>query len=281
MKTYVIGDLQGCAHEAQALLDKIAEDAAGDARILFVGDLINRGPESLMALRRMKALSEASGGRVEALLGNHDLHLLAVAVGAQKASKSDTLDEILAAPDLDELVAWLRARPLAMFVDAHLLVHAGVAPQWDAAKTMALAGEVEAVLRGDGWIDFLGQMYGNQPDRWDDSLEGVDRLRCIVNALTRMRLCLPDGSMDFAHKESESGPEGSGLVPWFDLPGRKTCDVTVVFGHWSALGLVLRPNLVGLDSGCVWGGKLTAVCLDDRTLLQVDCPEYRPHSGKK
>ncbi|MEW6372147.1 MAG: symmetrical bis(5'-nucleosyl)-tetraphosphatase [Pseudomonadota bacterium] len=281
MKTYVIGDLQGCAHEAQALLDKIAADAAGDARILFVGDLINRGPESLMALRRMKALSEASGGRVEALLGNHDLHLLAVAVGAQKASKSDTLDEILAAPDLDELVAWLRARPLAMFVDAHLMVHAGVAPQWDAAKTIALAGEVEAVLRGDGWIDFLARMYGNQPDRWDDSLEGIDRLRCIVNALTRMRLCLPDGTMDFAHKESESGPEGSGLVPWFDLPGRRTNDVTVVFGHWSALGLVLRPNLVGLDSGCVWGGKLTAVCLDDRTLLQVDCPEYRPHTGKK
>ncbi len=281
MKTYVIGDLQGCAHEAQALLDKIAADAAGDARILFVGDLINRGPESLMALRRMKALSETSGGRVEALLGNHDLHLLAVAVGAQKASKSDTLDEILAAPDLDELVAWLRARPLALFVDAHLMVHAGVAPQWDAAKTIALAGEVEAVLRGEGWIDFLGRMYGNQPDRWDDSLEGIERLRCIVNALTRMRLCLPDGTMDFAHKESESGPEGSGLVPWFDLPGRRTNDVTVVFGHWSALGLVLRPNLVGLDSGCVWGGKLTAVCLDDRTLLQVDCPEYRPHSGKK
>ena len=281
MKTYVIGDLQGCAHEAQALLDKIAVDAGGDARILFVGDLINRGPESLMALRRMKALSEASGGRVEALLGNHDLHLLAVAVGAQKASRSDTLDEILAAPDLDELVAWLRARPLAMFVDAHLMVHAGVAPQWDAAKTMELAGEVEAVLRGDGWIDFLARMYGNQPDRWDDSLEGIARLRCIVNALTRMRLCLPDGTMDFAHKESESGPEGSGLVPWFDLPGRRTNDVTVVFGHWSALGLVLRPNLVGLDSGCVWGGKLTAVCLDDRTLLQVDCPEYRPHSGKK
>jgi len=281
MKTYVIGDLQGCAHEAQALLDKIAEDAAGDARILFVGDLINRGPESLMALRRMKALSEASGGRVEALLGNHDLHLLAVAVGAQKASRSDTLDEILGAPDRDELIGWLRMRPLAMFVDAHLLVHAGVAPQWDAAQTMALAGEVEAVLRGDGWIDFLGRMYGNQPDRWDDGLEGIDRLRCIVNALTRMRLCLPDGSMDFAHKESESGPEGSGLLPWFDLPGRRTNDVTVVFGHWSALGLVLRPNLVGLDSGCVWGGKLTAVCLDDRTLLQVDCPEYRPHAGKK
>ena len=280
MKTYVIGDLQGCAHEAEALLDKIAQDANGDARILFVGDLINRGPESLLALRRMKALAESSAGRVEALLGNHDLHLLAVAAGAQKASKSDTLDEILAAPDRNELMAWLRQRPLAMFVDAHLLVHAGVAPQWDAAQTMALANEVEEVLRGPGWIDFLANMYGNQPDRWDDNLQGIERLRCIVNALTRMRLCLPDGTMDFAHKESESGPIGSGLLPWFDLPGRRTMDVTVVFGHWSALGLILRPNLVGLDSGCVWGGKLTAVCLDDRGLLQVDCPEYRPHSGK-
>lgn len=281
MKTYAIGDLQGCAHEAQLLLEHIREDAKGDARILFVGDLINRGPDSLTALRRMKALSESSGGRVEALLGNHDLHLIAVAVGAQRVSRSDTLDAILAAPDRDALIDWLRRRPLAMFVDAHLLVHAGVAPQWDAAQTMALAGEVEAVLRGEGWIDFLRQMYGNEPNRWDDSLAGIDRLRCIVNALTRMRLCQPDGSMDFQHKESESGPEGSGLIPWFDLPQRRTRDVTVVFGHWSALGLVLRPNLVGLDSGCVWGGKLTAVCLDDRTLLQVDCPEYKEHSGKK
>jgi bis(5'-nucleosyl)-tetraphosphatase (symmetrical) len=283
MRTYVIGDLQGCAHEASLLLARIAEDAQAhgqQARILFVGDLINRGPESLTALRRMKALADDSAGRVEALLGNHDLHLLAVAVGAQKMSRSDTLDEILAAPDRDELIAWLRQRPLAMFVDAHLLVHAGVPPQWSAEQTMRLAGEVEATLRGDGWIDFLAQMYGNQPDRWDDDLTGIDRVRCIVNALTRMRLCWPDGRMDFLHKESDKGPEGSPLQPWFDLP-RGTSDVTVVFGHWSALGLVLRPNLIGLDSGCVWGGKLSAVCLDDRSLLQVDCPEYREHSGKK
>lgn len=281
MKTYAIGDLQGCAHEAQLLLDRIFDAAGDDTRILFVGDLINRGPDSLGALRRMKALSESRGGRVEALLGNHDLHLIAVAVGAQRTSRSDTLDEILAAPDCDDLIEWLRHRPLAMFVDAHLLVHAGVAPQWDAHQTMALAAEVEAVLRGDDWIDFLGAMYGNQPDRWDDGLQGIERLRCIVNALTRMRLCAPDGTMDFKHKESDAGPVGSGLHPWFDLEHRKTQDVTVVFGHWSALGLVQRPNLIGLDSGCVWGGKLTAVCLDDRTLLQVDCPEYRAHGGKK
>jgi bis(5'-nucleosyl)-tetraphosphatase (symmetrical) len=280
MKTYAIGDLQGCAHEAGLLLERIDADAGSAARILFVGDLINRGPESLAALRRMKALAEASGGRVDALLGNHDLHLLAVAAGVQNLSRSDTLDEILAAPDREELVAWLRQRPLAMFVDGHLLVHAGVPPQWDAHQTMALAAEVEAALQGEGWTDFLGRMYGNQPDRWDDGLQGIERLRCIVNALTRMRLCWPDGRMDFEHKESDKGPEGSELQPWFDLP-RRSADVTVVFGHWSALGVVLRPNLIGLDSGCVWGGKLTAVCLDDRSLLQVDCPEYRPHSGKK
>lgn len=282
MKTYVIGDLQGCAHEAGLLLDQIhAVAGADDVRILFVGDLINRGPDSLGALRRMKALSDAGGGRVEALLGNHDLHLLAVAAGVQKTSRSDTLDAILAAPDRDALIDWLRHRPLALAVDGHLLVHAGVAPQWTAAQTMALAGEVEAALRGDGWTGFLGQMYGNEPDRWDDGLSGIARLRCIVNALTRMRLCWPDGRMDFAHKESDKGPAGSDLQPWFDLPDRRTQDVTVVFGHWSALGLVQRPNLIGLDSGCVWGGKLTAVCLEDRSLLQVDCPEYREHSGKK
>jgi len=281
MKTYAIGDLQGCAHEAQLLLEHIFEAGGNDARILFVGDLINRGPDSLGALRRMKALSESSGGRVEALLGNHDLHLIAVAVGAQRKSRSDTLDAILEAPDCDALIAWLRQRPLAMLVDQHLLVHAGVAPQWDAAQTMALAGEVEAMLRSDGYVDFLAAMYGNEPDLWDDSLTGIARLRCIVNALTRMRLCTPDGRMDFKHKESEAGPQGSNLLPWFDLPGRRTQDVTVVFGHWSALGLIQRPDLIGLDSGCVWGGKLTAVCLDDRALLQVDCPEYQEHGGKK
>ena len=281
MKTYAIGDLQGCAHEAQLLLEQIHADAQGEASILFVGDLINRGPDSLGALRRVRALQEASGGRVEALLGNHDLHLLAVAAGAQAVSQSDTLDAILAAPDRDELMAWLRQRPLAMMSGRCLLVHAGVLPQWTAAKVMALAAEVQAALRGDGWTGFLGQMYGNEPDRWDESLTGIARLRCIVNALTRMRLCTPEGAMDFKQKESAGAPAGSGLVPWFDLAGRQTKDVTVVFGHWSALGLLMRDDVIGLDSGCVWGGKLTAVCLDDRRLLQVDCPEYKPHSGKK
>lgn len=275
MKTYAIGDLQGCAHEAGVLLNRIADDAGGEARILFVGDLINRGPESLAALRRVAALSEQTGGRVDALLGNHDLHLLAVACGAQQRSRSDTLDEILAAPDRDALIGWLRQRPLAIMAEGHLLVHAGVLPQWDAQQALALAGEVEAVLRGPHWASFLAQMYGNTPDRWDESLRGVERLRCIVNAFTRMRLCTADGVMDFKEKESAHAPAGSNLMPWFEVPGRRSQGQPIVFGHWSARGLVLREDVIGLDSGCVWGGKLTAVCLNDRSLLEVDCPEYK------
>jgi bis(5'-nucleosyl)-tetraphosphatase (symmetrical) len=281
MKTYAIGDLQGCAHEAQVLLNRIAADAPGEARIIFVGDLINRGPESLTALRRVAQLARATEGRVDALLGNHDLHLLAVACGAQQVSGADTLAGILAAPDRDTLIDWLRHRPLALMAQGHLLVHAGVLPQWSAEQTLALAGEVEAVLRGPDWVAFLGQMYGNTPDRWDDSLTGVTRLRCIVNALTRMRLCTPEGVMDFKEKESAGAPAGSGLLPWFDLPGRRSAGTPVVFGHWSALGLLLRPDAIGLDSGCVWGGKLTAVCLDNRELLEVDCPQYQRPGGKK
>jgi len=280
VRTYVIGDLQGCAHEARLLVDRIAADAGGDASIMFVGDLVNRGPASLQALRDLKQLQTSSGGRVEALLGNHDLHLLAVASGAQSQGRSDTLDDILAAPDRDELVAWLRMRPMAIMAAGCLLVHAGVAPQWTPMQTMLLAGEVQAVLRGPAWTDFLARMYGNLPARWSDNLTGMERIRCIVNVLTRMRLCAPDGTMDFAHKESDSGPPGSGLVPWFDLPGRKTEDITVAFGHWSALGLMMRPNLLAVDSGCVWGGKLSAVCLDDRRLLQVECPAYLKPGGK-
>ncbi|TFW19706.1 symmetrical bis(5'-nucleosyl)-tetraphosphatase [Massilia arenosa] len=279
MKNFVIGDLQGCAHEAQVLLNRIADESPDGYHVVFVGDLVNRGPASLQALRRSRTMQEA--GLCEALLGNHDLHLLAVYAGTQTRSKSDTLDEILDAPDCDELMAWLRRRPLAVQRAGCLMVHAGVLPQWSATQTLALAGEVQDILRGPDWTSFLSEMYGNDPDKWDDSLTGSARLRCIVNALTRMRLCARDGTMDFHIKESAGAPEGSSLLPWFDLPERRTADITVVFGHWSALGLVQRPNLIGLDSGCVWGGKLTAVCLEDRSVLQVDCPEYKPHTGKK
>ncbi|WP_426189264.1 symmetrical bis(5'-nucleosyl)-tetraphosphatase [Massilia sp. DWR3-1-1] len=282
MKTFAIGDLQGCLHEMGVLLERIDQEQDGDPdrAIVFVGDLVNRGPDSLGALRRVMALCEASGGRVEALLGNHDLHLLAVAAGVQRASRGDTFDAILGAPDREVLLDWLRRRPLALRRGAHLLFHAGVLPEWSAEQTIALSREVEAVLQGPLWRDLLAHMYGDTPARWDDALRGEARLRCIVNALTRMRFCTPDGAMVFGHKESAGAPAGSGLLPWFELAQRRTRDVTVVFGHWSALGLLMRADVVGLDSGCVWGGKLSAVCLEDRRLLQVDCPEYQHAKGK-
>ncbi|AVR95291.1 symmetrical bis(5'-nucleosyl)-tetraphosphatase [Pseudoduganella armeniaca] len=283
-RTYVIGDLQGCHAETvtlvEAILAREREMEQAPPTILFCGDLINRGPDSLSTLRYVQALSQGSGGRIDAVLGNHDLHLLAVANGIRPESGSDTLDTILAASDRDALLHWLRHRPMASFTAGHLLVHGGVLPQWDAPQTMALAGEVEAALRSDQWASFLAEMYGNLPDRWDDDLRGAARLRCIVNALTRMRFCTADGVMDFKMKESATVDPATGLMPWFAVPGRRTADVTVVFGHWSALGLQLRDNYIALDSGCVWGGQLSAVCLEDRSLLQVECPEFRRAAGK-
>jgi bis(5'-nucleosyl)-tetraphosphatase (symmetrical) len=264
---YAVGDLQGCHQSLLNLLERI-DAATSDARLIFVGDLVNRGPQSLATLRLIRSL----GDRAQALLGNHDLHLLAAAHGIRKLHKADTLQEILDAPDRDELLDWLRQRPLALQEQDHLFLHAGVLPQWSAAKTVALAQEVEAVLRGPHWVGFLREMYGNQPLRWDDALQGNERLRCIVNALTRLRFCTEDGTMELAAKES-TGISMPGYLPWFDVPQRQTQDVTVVYGHWSTLGLVLRPNLIGLDTGCVWGGKLTAVRLADRQLFQVSCPQ--------
>ncbi|MFC5476154.1 symmetrical bis(5'-nucleosyl)-tetraphosphatase [Paraherbaspirillum soli] len=264
---YAIGDLQGCHQSLQALLAKIDAETP-DARLIFVGDLVNRGPNSLTTLRLIRSL----GDRAQAVLGNHDLHLLAAAHSIRKLHRSDTLDQVLDAPDCDELLNWLRRCPLALMEDSHLLVHAGVVPQWSAVKTLALAHEVEEALRGPHWVDFLRSMYGNQPARWEDTLQGNDRLRCIVNALTRVRFCTEDGTMEFTAKES-AGTSLPGYLPWFDVPQRQTADVTVVFGHWSTLGLTLRPHLIGLDTGCVWGGKLTAVRLSDRALFQVECPQ--------
>lgn len=266
--TYAIGDLQGCRSKLTELLDRIHAVCA-TPRLIFVGDLVNRGPESLATLREVRAL----GDTANVVLGNHDLHLLAVANGIRKPHRSDTLDDILNAPDRDELLDWLRRRPLALFENAHLLVHAGVLPQWTAQQTLDLAHEVETVLRGPDWVEFLKQMYGNAPARWDDALQGADRLRCIVNALTRIRFCTADGVMELATKGVET--KLPGYMRWFEVPGRKTEDVTLVFGHWSTLGLILRPRLISLDTGCLWGGKLSAVCLEDRSLIQVDCPQYQ------
>jgi bis(5'-nucleosyl)-tetraphosphatase (symmetrical) len=273
MTTYAIGDVQGCQERLDALLKKIDLLEPG-ADIVFVGDLVNRGPSSLETLRRVRAL----GDRCRVLLGNHDLHLLAVSEGIRKQHASDTLDDILEAPDREELLAWLRQQPLAILENDYLLVHAGLAPQWTAQQALELAREVEAVLSGPDWVTFLKNMYGNEPSRWDDKLQGMDRLRCIVNALTRIRFCAADGTMDLvASKGAETALPGH--MPWFDVPGRRSADKTVVFGHWSTLGLIMRPNLISLDTGCLWGGKLSAVCLEDRSVVQVDCPQYqRPGS---
>ncbi|WP_025918373.1 symmetrical bis(5'-nucleosyl)-tetraphosphatase [Herminiimonas sp. CN] len=267
MNTYVIGDIQGCQRPLLELMARI-DAVSPTSTTLFAGDLVNRGPDSLAALRTVKGL----GKRARTVLGNHDLHLLAVSQGIRPMHRSDTLDDILHAPDRDALLDWLRRQPLAILQDGHLLVHAGVAPQWSAAQTLDLAHEVETALRGPHWVDFLRAMYGNTPERWDDALTGADRLRCVVNILTRIRFCAPDGTMDFATKEGLANAL-PGTSPWFDAPQRRSEDVTVIFGHWSTLGLLQRPNLIALDTGCVWGGKLTAVCLEDRSVIQIDCPQ--------
>lgn len=268
MTTYVIGDVQGCHATMMALVEKIGTQHGGrpgqDFHLMLVGDLVNRGPSSLATLRQIRAWGE----NVSVILGNHDIHLLAAACGVRSLHKTDTVQEILDAPDAAELLDWLRKQPLARLENGHLFVHAGVQPSWTAQQTMALADEVHTALAGPDWRRALVGMFGNTPALWNDELNGDDRLRCILNALTRTRYCASDGTMDFESKEAGAPPPG--LIPWFDLPQRRTCDVTVVFGHWASLGLILRQNLIGLDTGCVWGRQLTAIRLEDRALLQVE-----------
>ncbi|WP_250492662.1 symmetrical bis(5'-nucleosyl)-tetraphosphatase [Caballeronia sp. GAWG1-1] len=264
----VFGDLQGCCDPYHRLLKKAAPDA--DTPLWFAGDLINRGPKSLETLREIIAL----GSRATVVLGNHDLNLLSVAAGLRKPKKGDTLDDILNAPDVADLIEWVRHKPVAHFEDGALMVHAGVLPQWDATMTLELAHELEKALRAPDWKATLATLYGNEPHRWDESLTGADRLRVTYNALTRIRFCTADGAMEFANN---GGPDAAppGYLPWFDVPGRKTQDVTVVFGHWAALGLMVRNDVLCLDSGCVWGNKLSAVRLTkdpaQRVITQVSC----------
>jgi len=283
---WVIGDVQGCARALDELLAQpdIVSDLNTNAhtQIWFAGDLTNRGPDSLGTLRRIRDLGE----RAVSVLGNHDLHLLAMAAGVRRPGPSDTFIDVLNAPDAAHWIDWLRHRPLAHHANIHgqeyLMVHAGVLPQWSLAQTLACAHEVERALQADDWQQRLAAMYGNEPSRWQADLRGEDRLRIIVNALTRLRMCRPDGRMEFAHKGTpRSGSPQSAdaqsrthtdtpLIPWFDVRDRITKnEATIVFGHWSTLGLMLRSDAICLDTGCIWGGQLTALRLHDRKLVQI------------
>jgi len=265
MAIYAVGDIQGCHAELVRLLDEIRFDPAAD-QLWLVGDLVNRGPGSLEVLRLVKSL----GTSAITVLGNHDLHLLAVAEGVADLSRNDTLDGILNAPDRDEILRWLRNQRLMHTHKNLVLVHAGLLPQWTVAQAEGYAREVEIALRSDGYITFLSRMYGNAPHEWDDTLSGYKRLRVIVNAFTRMRICTRDGEMEFKFKgEVKNIP--AGYLPWFEIPKRASEKSTVIFGHWSALGLKHTPNIIALDTGCLWGGPMTAIRLDDRKLFQVRC----------
>ena len=271
MAVFAIGDIQGCHDELKRLLDRIDFDFAEDT-LWFTGDLVNRGPRSLDVLRLVKDL----GSRALCVLGNHDLHLLAVAAGTAPSRKNDTLDEVLAAPDREELLHWLRHRPL-LHHDASLgytLIHAGLPPQWDLTVASRCARELEEVLQGDSYVEFFRHMYGDKPRCWSPDLRGWERLRFIVNCLTRMRYCTADGELDLKAKGAP-GTQPEGHLPWFQVPDRLSRNLHILFGHWSTLGEVHGMNVHALDTGCVWGGRLSALRLDGDDSggwYGVDCP---------
>jgi bis(5'-nucleosyl)-tetraphosphatase (symmetrical) len=274
MALYLIGDVQGCDEALGRLLERIAFSPSRD-QLCLLGDLVNRGPQSLAVLRRCMGL----GASAVSLLGNHDLHLLAVAAGVRRLHRGDTTGDVLDAPDRPALLDWLRQQKMAWQAQGCLMVHAGVPPSWTVQQTLALAAEVESVLRGPQCAAWLPRMHGDQPARWSDELAGAERLRCIVNALTRMRFCTPDGTMEFETKGSiEATPAGH--LPWFEHRHRKTAGTTVAFGHWSTLGLLNRAELICLDTGCAWGGQLSALRLganaSQRELFQLPCGPTRP-----
>jgi bis(5'-nucleosyl)-tetraphosphatase (symmetrical) len=269
MGLYLIGDVQGCDTALARLLETVDFSPSRD-RLYLLGDLVNRGPASADVLRRLIGYGESAC----CLLGNHDLSLLAVAHGVRGLGRKDTLGAVLDAPDRAAMLDWLRHQHMALHAHGWLMVHAGVLPQWDAADVLRLAAEVEAVLRSPDLPEFLAQMYGNAPARWEESLDGVARLRVIVNALTRLRFCTPDGTMELkASGRPDQAPDGT--MPWFDVPGRRSAGTPVAFGHWSTLGHVQRDDLLALDTGCVWGGCLSSwrLAADGQpgTLFQVRC----------
>ena len=269
---HLVGDLQGCCSAFDRLLAEIGFSPSRD-RLVLLGDLVNRGPQSLAVLQRLRRLGDAA----TCLLGNHDLHLLAVAHGVRRPHRSDTLGEILASPERAAWLDWLRQRRMAWLEAGWLCVHAGVLPQWDAAQTLALAAEVEAMLAGPDLPAFLQVMYGNEPRCWDDELQGAERWRFVINTLTRIRFCTPAGELEFATKDgADAAP--AGFMPWYQVPGRATAGQPVAFGHWSTLGLINQARLLAIDTGCVWGGALTAVRIDGgrREVVQVRCEQAQP-----
>lgn len=275
MATYAIGDLQGCYEEFQQLVELISFNAKRD-KLWLVGDIVNRGPESLALLRNLMNLGDA----VIPVLGNHDLHLLLVAEGIVRQRSGDTLQAILDAPDRHDLLSWLRHQKLLHVEDDYVLVHAGLLPSWDIPQAVALAQEVEATLCGENFHEFYLQMYGSEPSYWYEGLAGYDRLRVIINAMTRLRICTPEGRMDFSFKgQLQAIPQG--YLPWFEVPQRVSRTHTIVFGHWSALGLQIKDNVIALDTGCLWGGRLTAIRLEDRRVFQVPCARRKAATLQK
>lgn len=269
MSTWVIGDIQGCWRTLLRLLADIGFDASRD-RLWLAGDLVNRGPSNVEVLRWARAQGEA----VTAILGNHDLKLLAQAAGLAKARRLDTLDDVLAAPDRDELVDWLRRRPLAHREGGWLMVHAGIAPSWSVSETLERAREVEDVLSAGSLSDAVARLGEKAPDRWSDALRGKRRLAAIVATLCRLRTCRADGTACAAFSGAPADAP-KGCMPWFDVPGRKATGARIVFGHWSALGLLVRDDIACLDTGCVWGRSLSAIRLEDGRVVQAPCVDRR------
>lgn len=268
MATYAIGDVHGCLSALEALLNRIKFTPHQDT-LWFTGDLVNRGPQSLKTLRFIKSLGE----KHIVVLGNHDLHLLASAQDAKQLKPQDTFIDILTAPDREELVNWLKLKPLLHYdkEKQYILVHAGLSPSWDLVTSQKLAKEVEAMLQGKDAKQFLSRLYGNQPDLWKDNLEGEDRLRCIVNYFTRMRYCYADGRLELNYAGTIA-KKAANIQPWFAVSHRLTKNVKIIFGHFAALkGKVNQPNLYPLDTGCSWGQCLTAMRLEDEKKFNVKC----------
>lgn len=266
MAIYAIGDIQGCYNELRQLLDQINFDPTQD-QLWLAGDLVNRGPHSLETLRFVKSLGDAA----ISVLGNHDLHLIATVVSLGKTGKKDTLGPILRAADCDELIDWLRRQRLFYHDGRFCMLHAGLPPQWDLALTQQMATETEQAIQGDDYQRFFRSMYGNKPTLWQDDLPKTEKLRFAINCFSRLRYCTADGELDFSQKGAP-GSQPAHLIPWFSVPGRKSQDLRIIFGHWSTLGFYQAHNVFGIDTGCLWGGQLTALKLDDQPRrISMDC----------